>query len=83
MIRERAFAKLNLVLHVGPRQPDGMHPLASLFASIDLADEIDVRQSEMGEDRVGAPGSRARTSPTGRSRRSAPRSPTLRCRRST
>ena len=39
-IHEHAFAKLNLVLHVGgPRGGRGSHPLCSLFASIDLADE--------------------------------------------
>lgn len=42
-VRELAFAKLNLILHVGRPRPDGLHPLCSLFASIDLADTIDVR----------------------------------------
>ena len=38
MVHELAPAKLNLVLHVGP--PDGgMHPIASLFASLELADD--------------------------------------------
>jgi 4-diphosphocytidyl-2-C-methyl-D-erythritol kinase len=41
--RERAYAKLNLVLHVGRPRDDGMHPLCSLFASIDLADDVEVR----------------------------------------
>jgi 4-diphosphocytidyl-2-C-methyl-D-erythritol kinase len=40
VVREIAYAKLNLVLHVGPRRDDGLHPLCSLFASIDLADEV-------------------------------------------
>ena len=53
MIRELAPAKLNLVLHVGP--PDsGMHPIASLFASLELADELELAES--GEDRVICPG---------------------------
>ena len=52
MIRERAFAKLNLVLRVGPPSPGGMHPLASLFASIDLADEIEIRGAGGGDDVV-------------------------------
>jgi hypothetical protein len=30
---ERAFAKLNLILHVGRRRVDGLHPLASMSAS--------------------------------------------------
>jgi 4-diphosphocytidyl-2-C-methyl-D-erythritol kinase len=42
MIAERAPAKLNLVLHVGRPRPDGLHPLCSLFASIDLEDELEV-----------------------------------------
>ena len=53
VIRELAPAKLNLVLHVGP--PDGgMHPIASLFASLELADELEL--AEAGEDRVICPG---------------------------
>jgi 4-diphosphocytidyl-2-C-methyl-D-erythritol kinase len=52
VIRERAFAKLNLVLHVGRPREDGMHPLASLFASIDLADEIEVAEAGDGNDVV-------------------------------
>jgi 4-diphosphocytidyl-2-C-methyl-D-erythritol kinase len=41
-IEERAYAKSNLVLRVGPPRPDGLHPLCSLFASLDLADEVSV-----------------------------------------
>jgi 4-diphosphocytidyl-2-C-methyl-D-erythritol kinase len=40
VLRERAYAKLNLILHVGPPGDDGMHPLCSLFASIELADDL-------------------------------------------
>ncbi|MEA2468189.1 MAG: hypothetical protein QOJ57_2315, partial [Thermoleophilaceae bacterium] len=36
MITEVAPAKVNLVLHVGPRRADGLHDLCSLFASLDL-----------------------------------------------
>jgi 4-diphosphocytidyl-2-C-methyl-D-erythritol kinase len=42
-VEELAYAKLNLVLHVGPPQPDGLHPIASIFASLDLADDVRVR----------------------------------------
>ncbi len=42
MIRERAPAKVNLLLHVGPRRGDGLHELCSLFASLELADELTV-----------------------------------------
>jgi 4-diphosphocytidyl-2-C-methyl-D-erythritol kinase len=39
---ERANAKVNLVLRVGPPRADGMHPLCSLFAALELADEVTV-----------------------------------------
>jgi 4-diphosphocytidyl-2-C-methyl-D-erythritol kinase len=36
-----APAKLNLVLRVGPRRPDGYHPVATLMVALDgLADEV-------------------------------------------
>jgi 4-diphosphocytidyl-2-C-methyl-D-erythritol kinase len=49
-VRERAFAKLNLVLHVGRPRRDGFHPICSIFASLDLADELHARRSDV--DRV-------------------------------
>jgi 4-diphosphocytidyl-2-C-methyl-D-erythritol kinase len=52
VLRERAYAKLNLVLHVGPRRDDGMHPICSLMASIDLADELIAATRESGGDSV-------------------------------
>lgn len=42
MIRESAPAKINLVLRIGPTAPNGLHELCSLFASLDLADEIEL-----------------------------------------
>ena len=54
MIVERAYAKANLVLHVGPPREDGLHPLCSLFASLDLADEVTVEESR--RDEVHCPG---------------------------
>lgn len=48
MIRELAPAKLNLVLHVGDRREGGLHELCSIFASLELADEVVV---ERGGDR--------------------------------
>jgi 4-diphosphocytidyl-2-C-methyl-D-erythritol kinase len=42
MIREQAPAKINLVLRIGPRAPNGLHEVGSLFASLELADEIEV-----------------------------------------
>jgi 4-diphosphocytidyl-2-C-methyl-D-erythritol kinase len=56
MIRELAPAKLNLVLHVGAPRGDGMHPLCSLFASLELADELELGPADGGEDLVECPG---------------------------
>jgi 4-diphosphocytidyl-2-C-methyl-D-erythritol kinase len=50
--RELAYAKLNLVLHVGRPGGDGLHPVCSVMASIDLADEVTAEPSESGEDSV-------------------------------
>jgi 4-diphosphocytidyl-2-C-methyl-D-erythritol kinase len=52
MIRERAPAKVNLVLQVGPRRADGLHEIASLFASLELADDLQLSASETGDDLV-------------------------------
>ncbi|MCC6230758.1 MAG: hypothetical protein IT432_16220 [Phycisphaerales bacterium] len=50
----RAFAKLNLSLAVGPAieggPKKGFHPIASLFAPIDLADEVEVIAGASGLD---------------------------------
>jgi 4-diphosphocytidyl-2-C-methyl-D-erythritol kinase len=46
VIRERAPAKVNLLLHVGPARTDGLHELCSLFASIDLADELTIEPAD-------------------------------------
>lgn len=54
MIRERAPAKVNLLLHVGGRRDDGLHELCSLFASVSLADEVVVEPAE--RDQVVCPG---------------------------
>ena len=55
--REAAYAKLNLVLHVGRPRGDGLHPLCSLFASLDLADEVTLEPAgEPGPDWVDCPG---------------------------
>jgi 4-diphosphocytidyl-2-C-methyl-D-erythritol kinase len=56
VIEERAHAKLNLVLHVGRPRADGLHPLCSLFASIELADELHGARTDLGEDVVECPG---------------------------
>ena len=42
MIHERAHAKVNLILQVGDVRADGLHELCSLFASLELADDVTV-----------------------------------------
>ncbi len=58
MIRELAPAKANLVLQVGPRRGDGLHEICSLFASLDLADlvELEPRGSADRVECVGVEG---------------------------
>jgi 4-diphosphocytidyl-2-C-methyl-D-erythritol kinase len=56
MIRERAPAKVNLVLQVGRSRSDGLHEICSIFASLDLADELTFLASETGADEVVCPG---------------------------
>ena len=56
MPHELAYAKLNLVLHVGRPRDDGMHPICSLMASIDLADELTATPLDSGSDTVICPG---------------------------
>jgi 4-diphosphocytidyl-2-C-methyl-D-erythritol kinase len=51
-VREPAYAKLNLVLHVGRPRPDGLHPICSIFASLDLADELRARPAGTDADTV-------------------------------
>ena len=56
VFHERAYAKLNLVLQVGRPRANGMHPLCSLFASLDLADDVHGERSDHGADSVECPG---------------------------
>jgi 4-diphosphocytidyl-2-C-methyl-D-erythritol kinase len=55
-VHEQAYAKVNLVLHIGRPRPDGLHPLCSIFASLDLADDVYVRPAGGGTDDVRCPG---------------------------
>ena len=50
LIRERAPAKVNLVLRVGETQANGLHEVCSLFASLELADLVEVEAA--AEDSV-------------------------------
>ncbi|MDX2147194.1 MAG: hypothetical protein SFZ23_06690 [Planctomycetota bacterium] len=50
MVRLRSYAKLNLILSVGPPEPPtaafpGYHPIASWFHAINLFDEVEVEPS--------------------------------------
>lgn len=47
-LRLAAPAKINLDLYVGPRRPDGFHPLDSLVAKVTLYDEIILRPRQDG-----------------------------------
>lgn len=52
MIRERAPAKLNLVLQVGSARSDGLHEICSIFASLSLSDDLTFLASESDRDEV-------------------------------
>ncbi|MEL6529215.1 MAG: 4-(cytidine 5'-diphospho)-2-C-methyl-D-erythritol kinase [Pseudomonadota bacterium] len=49
-MRETAYAKINLALHVRSRREDGYHELETLFAFVDAGDMLSAKASE--EDRV-------------------------------
>ncbi len=46
--RFAAQAKVNLALHIGGRGADGYHQLATIFARIDLADDVVIRTLRSG-----------------------------------
>jgi 4-diphosphocytidyl-2-C-methyl-D-erythritol kinase len=48
MMRETAYAKINLALHVRRRREDGYHELETLFAFVDAGDELAAEPS--GQD---------------------------------
>jgi 4-diphosphocytidyl-2-C-methyl-D-erythritol kinase len=52
VIRERAPAKVNLILQVGRPRDDGLHDICSIFASLKLADELTFVASDTGADEV-------------------------------
>ena len=47
-VRVRASGKINLALRVGAVRPNGYHPLATVFQSVSLFDEIGVRWADPG-----------------------------------
>jgi 4-diphosphocytidyl-2-C-methyl-D-erythritol kinase len=80
-VEERAFAKLNLILHVGRRRVDGLHPLGSVFASIDLHDDVRVEEAEGDEvDCAGVDGANLAGAAVAAFRRRVPELPPLRVR---
>jgi len=48
-VRETAYAKINLALHVRARRHDGYHELETLFAFVDAGDELTARRSARDE----------------------------------
>jgi len=57
-LETRAPAKLNLCLYVGPRRPDGLHEIRSVFQPITLADLVTLHNAAGGADEVVCPGIR-------------------------
>ncbi len=55
-IRVNAYAKVNFGLNVLPARDDGFHNIESIFQTVDLSDELDVRVSGDGRCRVGCSG---------------------------
>lgn len=51
-MRETAFAKINLALHVRERREDGYHALETLFAFVDAGDELSATPASRDELRV-------------------------------
>jgi 4-diphosphocytidyl-2-C-methyl-D-erythritol kinase len=55
-LRERAYAKINLCLFLGPTRDDGRHELVTLFDSVGLCDELTFADAGTGPDRVSCDG---------------------------
>ncbi len=52
MMRETAYAKINLALHVRRRREDGYHELETLFAFVDAGDQLSVSPAAQDELRT-------------------------------
>jgi 4-diphosphocytidyl-2-C-methyl-D-erythritol kinase len=48
-VKETAYAKINLALHVRGKRVDGYHELETLFAFVDAGDELTARRSDRDE----------------------------------
>lgn len=51
-MRETAYAKINLALHVRARREDGYHELETLFAFVDVGDVLNARSSQQDAVRM-------------------------------
>ena len=60
LVRVRAAGKINLALRVGPRRPDGFHPLATVFQAVSVFDDVEVRRARPGTFAVSVTGPQAR-----------------------
>ena len=45
-------AKVNLILRVGPRRPDGYHEIESLMSQIGWGDRLDLKVKQASETRI-------------------------------
>ena len=54
-MRETAYAKINLALHVRSREPDGYHRIETLFAFCEDGDELEVELADGLDLRVDGP----------------------------
>lgn len=63
-IRVRVSGKINLALRVGAVRPSGYHPLATVFQSVSLFDEVGVRWAEPGRFSVTTTGEQAAQVPS-------------------
>lgn len=64
-MRETAYAKINLALHVRQRRDDGYHELETLFAFVDAGDELSAATASRDELRVTGEFGGALTDPFG------------------
>lgn len=80
-VREFAPAKVNLVLRIGPGAPNGLHEVCSLFASLELCDEVEVAvASEDSIECEGVEGPNLALAAVERLRQYAPSMPPVRIR---
>jgi 4-diphosphocytidyl-2-C-methyl-D-erythritol kinase len=81
MIRESAPAKVNLVLRIGPVAPNGLHEVCSLFASLELADDVELEPAASDSvECAGVEGPNLATAAVERLRQYAPSLPPMRVR---